>query len=216
MVDIAYILEWIAAIAALVFFYKYKHRPIQLIIVLLWLTVLAETAARIPSLFIDGTNHLIYNCYLITSYPLLYYIIYRHIQHPLRKNIVMIIAFLVTSIVLLRAFTTPFMTQFMVYMFSVCTIALVIILLLYAVDVLKSNRRIVLKNSLELFVFVGYLFFGIAYIPLSFVLTSDDFIRLSRGAISIFSAIQNATAILMYALFIFGFIWTDSRRNLPN
>ena len=216
MLEPAYIFEWLAALAGLVFFYKYKQFPIKWVLVLVWLTVFVETAAKFQVLFIDGTNHLIYNCYLITSYPLLYYIIYSHMQHPLRKKIVAGIAIAVTTAMLFRAFTTPFLTTFMVYMFSLAVIGLVAILLLYAIDLLKSNNQITFKNRLELFVFAGYMIFGISYIPLSYVLTSFEFIQLGPETMSILYGIQNSTVIFMNILFIVGLIWTDPRKQISN
>jgi hypothetical protein len=214
--DFTYILECLAAIIATVFFHKYKHLPIKLIALILWGTVIAETCARFPSLRIGGTNHFIYNCYLVTAYPLLYLIIYRHIKNPIRKKYVGAISILVVSIMLFRAFTTPFLTEFMVFMFSLSIVGLVIILLYYAVDLLKNNTRIILKHKLELFIFSGFMLFGISYIPLSFILTSEDFLQLSREAINVLSNLQNSTVILMNVIFIFGFIWTKPRGNNSN
>lgn len=216
MTDFTFIFECFAAIIATVFFYKYKHLPIKLILPILWLTVIAETCARIPSLRIEGTNHFIYNCYLITAYPLLYFSIYKHIQNPIRKKSVGIIALIIFSVMIYRAFISAFITKFMVYMFSLSVIGLVILLLYYAVDLLKNNKHIILKNKLELFIFTGYLFFGISYIPLSFVLTSEDFLRLSREALNTLSNIQNSTVIFMNVIFIIGFIWTNPRNNDSN
>ncbi len=199
-----------------VFFFKYRQLPIKLILPILWLTVIAETCARFPSLRIEGTNHFIYNCYLISSYPLLYLIIYRHIHNSIRKKYVMAIALIVVGVMLFRSFTTPFLTKFMVYMFSLSIIGLVILLLYYAVDLLKNNKRIILKDRLELFIFTGYLIFGISYIPLSYFTTSSDFFELSREALTIFSNIQQGTVILMNVIFIFGFIWTNSHQTSSN
>jgi len=199
-----------------VFFYKYRHLPVKLILPILWITVIAETCARFPSLRIDGTNHFIYNCYLLTAYPLLYLIVYRHIKNSIRKKYVGAISIIVVAIMLFRAFTTPLLTEFMVFMFSLSIIGLVIILLYYAVDLLKNNARIILKNKLELFIFSGFMLFGISYIPLSFILTSEDFLQLSDEAINTLSSIQNSTVILMNLIFILGFIWTNSRENTSN
>lgn len=216
MSEITFITEFVAAIVALVFYYKYKHLPIKYTLLVLWLTVIAETCARFPSLRIGGTNHFIHNCYFLTAYPLLYLIIYRHIKNGIRKKYVGAISILVISIMLFRAFTTPFLTEFMAFMFSLSILGLVIILLYYAVDLLKNNTRIILKHKLELFIFSGFMLFGISYIPLSFILTSEDFLQLSGEAINVLSSIQNSTVILMNVIFIFGFIWTNPRSNNSN
>lgn len=216
MTDFTFIVECLAAVIATVFYTKYKHLPIKPILLILWLTVIAETCARIPSLRIEGTNHLIYNCYLVTAYPLLYLTIYHHIKNPIRKKYSRIIAISVVGILFLRGFTTPFLTKFMVYMFSLSIVGLVPLLLYYAVDLLKNNKQIILRHKLELFIFTGYLIFGIAYIPISFVTTGTELLSLSREALDILFNIQYMIVILMNAIFIFGFVWTKPRKTISN
>lgn len=104
----------------------------------------------------------------------------------------------------------------MVYMFSLSIIGLIVLLSYYAVDLLKNNKRIILKDRLELFIFTGYLIFGISYIPLSYFTTSSDFLKLSREALTIFSNIQQGTVILMNVIFILGFIWTKPKDSDNN
>lgn len=216
MFEFTYITECIAALIALVFYNKYKHLPIKYILLILWLTVIAETCARIPALRIEGTNHFIYNCFLISAYPLLYLVVFKYIKNPLRKKFVGGISILVVAILLYNAITTPFLTVFMVYMFSLTIIGLVIILLLYAVDILNNRKRIVIKSRLEMFIFTGYLLFGISYIPLTFILTGYNDLNLSEGAMDILENIQKSTVIVMNVIFVIGFIYTKPNNLIKN
>ena len=213
--DFAYISEWIAAIAALVFYKKYRHTPIKTILWILWITVIIETCARIPALFIEGTNHLYYNCYLIIAFPLLYYTVYKHTLASGLQKTIAILSSIAILIMIVRALTTPFTTSFMVYMHSLAMLTLLIILLIYAVDLLKETQPIVLKHRLELFVFTGFLFFGISFIPLSFFVTGNSFYELSKDALEVLYVLQMILVLLMYFLFVFGFFWTDpvARKN---
>lgn len=206
--DIAYISEWIAAIAALVFYKKYRHTPIKTILWILWITVIIESCARIPAFFIQGTNHLYYNCYLITVFPLLFYTIYTHTLDTTRKKTIAVISSIAVAIIIVRAFTTPFVNSFMVYIHSLAMITLLIILLIYAVDLLKDRQPIVLKHRLELFIFSGFLLFGISFIPLSFFVTGNGFYPLSAQALDVLYTIHMVLVLWMYVLFVFGFIWT--------
>lgn len=206
--EITYIIEWIAAIIALLYYYKYRYTPIKTVLWILWITVAIEFCARITEWRIEGTNHFFYNCYILTVFPLLYYTIYRHIKQASRKKAIRIISLLTLVILIIRAFTTPFLTQFMVYMYCLGMLALIINLLFYAIDLLKNNAQIVLKNKLELFIFTGFTLFGISYMPLSFFMTGADLFDLSLKGYTILQNLQLSIVIVMNMLFIFGFIWT--------
>ena len=206
--ELAYISEWIAAIAALIFYKKYKHTPIKTILWILWITVAMESCARIPAIFIQETNHLYYNCYLITVFPLLFYTIYKHTLAPKRKKSSAILSSIAVVIMIVRALNSPFSTAFMIYMHSLAMITLLITLLIYAIDLLKDTEPIVLRYRLELFVFTGFLLFGISYVPLSFFVTGNSVYELSREALDILYSIQMIIVLFMYLLFVFGFVWS--------
>jgi len=167
-----------------------------------------EVCARIKSIRIEGTNHLYYNLYILLVFPLLYYIIYRHTIAPHRKKKIVIVSAIALAIIIVRVFTTPFLTHFMVYMYILAMITLVINLLIYAIDLLKTNQPIVLRYRLELFIFCGFLIFGVCYIPISFFMIGLPFFTLSQEATMVLNQIQMPVVILMNTLFIFGLFWT--------
>ena len=212
--DLAYISEWATAIVALLCYKKYRHTAMQPIVFILWIVVAIEVCARIESIRIEGTNHIYYNAYIITIFPLLYYTIYKHTLVAHRKKRILIISAITIAIILLRAVTASFLTHFMIYMYILAMIALVINLLIYAVDLLKTNMRIVLKNRLDLFIFSGFLIFGVSYIPLSFFMMGLPIFELSASATGMLSSLQLSIVVLMNIIFILGFFWTSPiKRN---
>jgi len=182
--DLAYISEWATAIVALLCYKKYRHTAMQPIVFILWIVVAIEVCARIESIRIEGTNHIYYNAYIITIFPLLYYTIYKHTLVAHRKKCILIISAITIAIILL------------------------------AVDLLKTNMRIVLKNRLDLFIFSGFLIFGVSYIPLSFFMMGLPIFELSASATGMLSSLQLSIVVLMNIIFILGFFWTSPiKRN---
>lgn len=203
-----YISEWLAAIFALIFFYKYKSAPIRTVLLILWIAIIAETAA---GLWIDAghtNNHWIYNCYAILFYGLFYKMIYDHIKDIKRKRIVAVISLVMLLAILIRSLTTPFFTRFMAHTFNVATGVMVVNLMYYAIDLLKSDITFVLRERLDAFVFVAYLLFAVSFIPLSPLVFSIWGESLSTETSNILNSIQAMILIFMNLILIFGFIWT--------
>ncbi|RMB56547.1 hypothetical protein EAX61_14150 [Dokdonia sinensis] len=211
MGSVEYISEWLAAIFALIFFYKYRMQPIRLVLLILWIAIIAETAAR---LWIDAgytNNHWIYNCYAILFYGLFYKMTYDHIKNSKRKKIVALLSILMLAVIIFRSFTSPFATRFMTHTFNVATAVMVINLMYYAIDLLKSDINFILRERLEAFVFVAYAIFAVSFIPLSplvFAIWGD----FSSSAAQTLSDIQGAILIVMNLILIFGFVWTRKQR----
>jgi len=205
--SIAYYSEWIAAVTATVCFFKYKHLPIRTILLLLWITVIAESAAIVWIKLGHTSNHWIYNIYAFCFYVIIYKMVYDYIIDVRRKKIVLLLSVLFFIGGTVRFLFIPRATDFLIHVNNAGMLLLVVLLLYYAIDLLKSDRPLNLKKQLELFIFSGYLFFGISFIPLSiFVFGAEE--SVSKRAISIFSDIQRIIVVIMYLIFTFGFIWT--------
>lgn len=209
---IEYISEWLAAIFALIFFYKYKSKPIRTVLFILWIAILAETGAR---LWIDighANNHWIYNCYAILFYGLFYKMTYDHITNKKGRKAVATLSIIMLLAILFRSLTTPFATRFMSHTFNIATGIMVLNLMYYAIDLLKSNVPFVLRERLEAFVFTAYLLFAVSFIPLSPLVFAIWGKGLSLETGNTLSDIQGVILIFMNLMLIFGFIWTKKQR----
>jgi hypothetical protein len=214
MNELEFISECLAAIGALFCYNKYKHKPIRTVLLLLWIAVIAEAAARLYIIAGNDNNHGIYNCYALLFYGLFYKMVYDHIQDPLRKKIVLILSVAMFLVIAFRAITTPFFSRFMTYVFNLATGVMVLQLMYYAIDLLKSNVRFQFKHNLEMIVFGAYLLFAISFIPLSplvFGILLSDF--LSETSQKLFFTIHGGLLISMNLILISGFLWTKAKKQ---
>lgn len=206
-----YISEIIAALVATFCYFKYKHLPVKIVLLILWIAIITEAGARIYSYYYHN-NHWVYNLYALLFYILFYKMIYDHIEKRKRKNIVKWLSFAMISIIIICAFTTPVITQYMSSIYSIAMLVLIIQLLFYAIDRLKSDAPLKLKNELELFVFVGYLIFGISFIPLAPFMVGQMGTQYSRDMIDTLQAVQTVALVVMNVILVFGFIWTTPKK----
>jgi hypothetical protein len=179
-----------------------------MVVLLLWITVVAEIAARVYTAVGYDNNHWIYNVYAILFYGLFYKMVYDHIHHPTRKKIVAITAIVMFLAIIFRAITTPFFSLYMVHIFNLATFVMVFHLMYYAIDLLKSDANFRLKNNLEIFIFGGYLLFAVSFIPLAPFIFGIWMPDLSQHYYDLLRDIQGGIVIVMNLTFIYGFVWT--------
>ena len=209
MNGIEFISECMAAIVALLCYHKYKHKPIRTVALLLWVAVIFEAGARLYIIAGNDNNHWIYNCYALLFYGIFYKMVYDHIHNPTRKKIVLTLSVIMFMAIIFRAITTPFLSRFMTHTFNMATIVMALQLMYYAIDLLKSDDRFILKDNLEIFIFGAYLLFAVSFIPLSpllFGIWLEHF--LSQNTIDVLATIQGGILIFTNLILIYGFLWT--------
>lgn len=208
---IEFTFECLAMIAALLTYHKYKHKPIRVVTLILVLTVIAEAGARWYIALGHDNNHWIYNSYAFILYALLYKMIYDHINNFKRKKIVGALAIVMLIAIVIRAATTPVLTRFMAHTYNISAVVLVILLMYYAIDQLKSDERIEPRKNLEIYVFAAYLLFAVSFIPLAPLVFGIWLEELSRSTISVLSTIHGLIVILMNLILIYGFLWVKEQ-----
>ena len=215
MSTLMYISEILAALVGTFCYFKYKHLPIKTVLAILWIAVITEAIARIYSHYYHN-NHWVYNLYAFLFYMLFYKMVYDHITNDKRRRIVKWLSIIMFIIIIIRAFTVPVITQYMSTIYNIAMLLLVVLLMYYAIDRLKSDAPLILKRELELFVFTGYLIFGISFIPLAPFMTGQMGGQYSDTLLTSLRAIQTITLISMNSILIFGFIWTRPKTYSKN
>ncbi len=213
--NLTLISELMVAIVATLFFYKYKHLPVRIVLVILWLGLFADVGAGLYTKYVFPNNHWVYNLYAFLFLALFYKMIYDHVEDHRRRRVITIISTIMLGLFVFRAATTPVLTRFMEKTFTVGIIVLIINLLYYAIDQLKSDRNLKIKNKLEYFVFAGYLIFSLTFIPLSYFIFGQQGHRYSDNLYETFFTVQKISLLFMNGLLIFGFIWTAAGSVKP-
>lgn len=191
--------------------YEYKHTPLIIAPVILWIGFIAETLGWLHNIFINLNSGWIFNSYGFFFFLLFYLMLYRYLKREKHKLVAIIVSAISLAFYIVRFFQMENFFDRMIYADSICVFTMVIITSLYSIEILKSHNVIILKNHPEFFFIGGYLIFHLVYTPLNVAfdmklrLFTDEFYILLKS-------IQIYVLIGMNILFIFGFTWTTKAR----
>jgi len=206
--------ELLAAIVGTIFFYKYKSTPLKYFLLLLWYITFTEFFNS----FAKENEFLIYindNCVRYTHwlYNLLYFVFFIVI-HIIYLNSVknskykLWIKIFVLSYILISIINWSFIQNFILEAselpYVIGSLFLIISIIFYFIELLKSNKIIVFHKTLLFWISVGLLFFHTGTIPFSLQYNGYSLIP---GIHKLFLIVY-ILAILMYLIFTFGFIWS--------
>jgi len=213
--------ELLSAIVGTIFFYKYNNTPLKYLLYLLWYITITEFSGwyinsnRIePLLFFDqnGTAYTLwmYNLLRIFTFSTLFYIYIKSINTKKFKRIIKI--FLITYIVL-AIINWSFIQSFIFEMSEIPKVAgslfLIISIIFYFIELLRSEKIILFHKTLLFWVSVGLLLYYSGTIP--FALKWNGYM-LIPGIHKLF-LINTVLAIIMYLTFTFGFIWSKKESH---
>ncbi len=211
-------IELLAALVGTIFYYKYKHTYLKYFLFLLWYIFLSEFFVRY---IIDNKidfflhysktgiiyTHWVYNILDTISFLVYYYIYYKSMSSNEKyKNWIkkFAIAYIVISI-LNWSFIQNFFEELQSYLFIIGAIFLIIAILFYFIELLKSEKILVFHKNLLFWISIGLLLYYAGNIPFAAELNGYALIP---GGIHKLFLIVNILAIIMYLLFTFGFIWS--------
>lgn len=202
--------EIVVAIAATIFYFKYKNTPVKYILTVLWLIVLNEQLGgymgRNKIWMYEGTyNYWVYNL-IRPIYTLFIYFIYlKSLQNSKfavwikRFMVVYVFAYLI-NIIFIQDFFTNIQSNTMI----LGSLFIVICTVFYFIELLRSEKITIFHKQLLFWISIGLLIFHSGTIPLT----------LAFEYYAYFSYIHNIylityiLGIVMYLLFTFGFIWS--------
>ncbi len=211
-------IELLAALVGTIFYYKYKHTYFKYFLFLLWYIFLSEFfVGYIRDNKIDFFlhysktgiiyTHWVYNILDTISFLVYYYIYYKSMSSNEKyKNWIkkFAIAYIVISI-LNWSFIQNFFEELQSYLFIIGAIFLIIAILFYFIELLKSEKILVFHKNLLFWISIGLLLYYAGNIPFAAELNGYALIP---GGIHKLFLIVNILAIIMYLLFTFGFIWS--------
>ncbi len=204
--------EFTAAIFATIFYYKYRNSKLKLLLFILWYIPINEMLGQYVFAR-TGTGYFLYNLYEIIVTAGLIFLIGTQITQRSRKRFVYILfALSIVGYTISLYFFNPF-KEFSTINFTLLTIAVLISLLVYFIDLLKSDRVLKMSRNLFLWVALGFLIFFIAF-PV--ILLAREFISNANEVHRNLNYIQFAVAILSYLTIAFGFYWGDKVEPYKN
>lgn len=202
--------EILAAIAATIFFFKYKKTSIKYLLLVLWLIVLTEQFGLIMGqkrilLYENKYNYWIFNI-MKPIWKLLYlYIFYKSLENmKYKKWIRNFIAIYIVSLIINWLFLQNFLTEIESYSHIIGAFFIISSAIFYLLELLKSDKIIRFYRKLLFWVSIGLLIFYGGTIP--FIIVRDYYANLNY--IHNIYLIIYLLGTLMYLLFTFGFIWS--------
>lgn len=202
--------EILAAIAATIFFFKYKKTSMKYLLLVLWLIVLTEQFGLIMGqkrilLYENKYNYWIFNI-MKPIWKLLYlYIFYKSLENKkYKKWIRNFIAIYIVSLIINWVFLQNFLTEIESYSHIIGAFFIISSAIFYLIELLKSDKIIRFYRKLLFWVSIGLLTFYGGTIP--FIIVRDYYANLNY--IHNIYLIIYVLGTLMYLLFAFGFIWS--------
>ncbi len=206
--------ELISAIIGTIYLFKYKHTVLKYFLLLLWYITLTELFGgyMVKSKFLVyiDENGLIYNWWIhnirrFFTFLVLYYIYYRLLKTEAYKKWVKVFAIFFAIIYILNyIFLQDFIKEIPEIPQVLGSIFLIISILFYFIELLKSEKIMVFHRLLPFWISVGLILFYAGTIP--FMLKWNGYM-LIPGVHDLFLIVY-ILAITMYLIFSFGFIWS--------
>ena len=206
--------ELIAAIVGTIFFYKYKNTPLKYFLYLLWYITLTEFLGRYiretGNLAYIDDNGLPYNLWLYNTlefitFNTLFFIYSKYLESINYKKWVRYFAYVFSIVFTINwIFIQNYFKEGAEIPVILGSIFLILSILFYLIELLRSEIIIVFHRLLLFWISVGLLLFYTGTIP--FTLKVNEYM-LFPGIHKLFLIVY-ILAIIMYLTFSFGFIWS--------
>ena len=215
------ILELFAALAG-TYFLKKNQRTLVLnkhLVLLLWYTIVNEIVSMYAPVayftsykyfgFIEDTvfydNVWLFNIYSIINYSfLIYYFGSLLSSIKIKKILMILILFFIIISVTILIFSDVFFKSDSIFTSVIGSLLLLISIILFYFELLKSNKVLVLKKYLPVYISVGLVFFHLCVTPIQIY---SNFFKSENELYVIFRTnILLIANIFMYTTFIIGFL----------
>ena len=213
--------ELISAVAGTIYFYKYKTTSLKYFLLLLWfITIVEFTVSYVSSnhikvlLFFDSNgqqyNLWFYNLLRIVTFLTLFFIYFKTIKTMKYKRMILFFGLTYSIILIINwSIIQNFFYEMSEIPRVMGSLFLIITILFYFIELLRSDKIILFHKTLLFWISVGLLFYYSGTIPFSLKFNGY---MLIPGIHKLF-LINTILAILMYLTFTFGFIWSKKESH---
>ncbi len=199
--------EFLAAISATVFLYKYKNTALFWLLPLLWFIPINELVCQyiFPR---TATGYILYNIYR-TAVPLaIIFLVLSKLRKRLNRLIVIVQISFAILLYISEVFIINPLNTFIDFSFTAASIFIVISLLIYFIEEINGNYHSQVNRNLFLWVCFGFLIFHITY-PIIFF--AQKYIALENEVFILsLNKLQLILSIASYLIIAFGFYYGDT------
>lgn len=213
-----------AAILATIYFYKYRHTPLKYLLYLLWYITFTEFLAWYSVkyeikqlLFINEQgvkyNWWMYNLLRFVTFNGLFLIYSNYLKNKKFKQLIKLFVASYTLVYILNwTFIQNFIWDTSEIPRIVGSIFLIITILCYFIELLRSDLIVVFHKLLMFWISVGLLLFYTGTIPFFLKINQYAVMYPFTDRIHKLFLIIYILAITMYLTFSFGFIWSKKEK----
>lgn len=199
--------QFITAIVASIYFYKYKHTILKYLLPLLWYNALNEHVALIYSRSLDNTPNLIfYNVFFFITFTY-YLILYKKsIKNVKFKKLVSVFIglYLLSIGFEISCLKMNYFENSQVIPYITAASFVIICILYYLYEIFQSEEVIEVERKLLFWVSVALFLYYITFVPYKL---DQNYISYFKADSSIFK-IRIIVTLLFNFIYIAGFIWS--------
>ncbi|GAA3629992.1 hypothetical protein [Flavivirga jejuensis] len=199
------VLEFIAALVALIHYEKYVNSSERYFLHFLWGTFFVDAILGPSSRFFEIDSTWLYYGYTGISFLFYYWWYYTILKEKLYKKIIIVLS--IIYIILYIINSTNF--EFHQYSFVIGTSFALVLAGFHLHQLFNSDHILKIKYKLSFWITTALLLFNIGVIPT--ILLSKYFNIYANN--SVFSIILFFLNIVLYGPYILGFIWTKKKYN---
>lgn len=186
---------------------KYKHTPLIIAPVILWLGLLSEGVGFLYGTYVTFDNGWIYNTANILFFALFYLMMYRYIQKKTLKKLVGILSVLGIGCYIFQFFTAESFNVRLSVAHCVAVLIFLMMCVMYISQVLRSNDSFYFREHPEFIFIGGNLIINLVYAPI-YVSSDLNLHIFSESFYTYVSSIHGYVCMAISLLFIIGFLWT--------
>lgn len=186
---------------------KYRHTPLILAPLLLWLGLVSEGIGFLYGTYVSYDNGWIYNTTNIMFFALIYYMMYRYLNITSLKKLTGILAIIGVLFYCFRFFTAASFNTRLSVAHCIAVLILLIMCVLYISQLLRSNQSFYFREHPEFIFIGGNLVLNVVYAPI-YVSSDLNLHIFSESFYTYVSSIHSYVYMAINMLFIFGFLWT--------
>jgi len=195
-------------ITSFLYYGKYKNTRLKLLPWIFVLSFIVEVTA-ISLKLNDYYNVWLYNQYINVEYLFFFWLFYQYIENFNFKKFVILGSVIYELYFIFSIIIDKNINTFLTYPFALGQIFIIIILFIFLIQMISSDKILHIQQYLIFWVSLGLLFYYIVPLPLN---VSESLIHkehLSHEIISFLRQIQYVGNILMYILITYGYIWSS-------
>lgn len=189
-------LQIITAIAGSLSYYKYKDTYLKYFLFLLWYIVLNDVFAELYRMKISNHDNFFYNSSQLISFSLYFLLFNNAVKKTNNKRFILILSVLYYCFYIICLFLENFYTNYFLSSFIFGGSLIIVSILIYLAEILKTDKIIQINKMLILWISIGLLFFLLPNIPFSII----------RNFYKDSPTIPNINAIYFILLFFYNII----------